>query len=149
MSTGKAIGAIATGIVAALLIVSMWVFSWGFFSRATADFRGETEQIEKTRADGDYRIGAYERFFDLCAAVQSKEAAIASLQQELETNPPAGRVTQVNATITAVRNSRAELINEYNADAAKTDTRAAFHASDLPHELDHDLEKTTCAAPSE
>ncbi len=39
-------------LVLAIVIGSMWIFGWGLFQRSTANFRGETEQIEKTKANG-------------------------------------------------------------------------------------------------
>lgn len=134
------------GFAALLVLASMWVFGWGAFTRATADFRGETGQIERTRADADYRIANYDHFFDLCASVQSKEATIDSLEQELETDPREQRAEQIQATLTAVRASRAEAINQYNADAAKEATAAQFRASNLPPKLSIDEGETECAS---
>lgn len=147
MAMSRKLGiALAVPVLLVALIFGS-IYGVGWVKQITADFRGETEQKEQTIADGSYRIVAYEHFFDLCAAVQTAEDSIASLEAELDTEPPQGRVTQINASITALRNSRADLINQYNADAAKEDTRAAFHSSDLPYQLDNDTEETTCAAP--
>lgn len=143
---GVAILVGVTALIVAVVLAAMWVFGWGWFSRATADFRGETNVTEQIHADGDYRITAYDKFFDLCAAVQSSESSIANLEAELETDPSDDRVEQLNASITAQRNNRSELITQYNADASKADTRANFLASDLPYQLDEDNEETQCAA---
>jgi hypothetical protein len=143
--TGGAIAAIVAAFVVVILIASMGVFGWGFFQRSTADFRGKTQQIEKTRANGDYRIGAYERFYDLCAAVQSDEQDVKNLEEEAKTATP-DRRAQIGATITGIKNGRAEKVTEYNADARKTDTRAHFLASDLPYQLSITIPEggTTC-----
>lgn len=140
---------LASAIALAVLIAaaSMWIFGWGFFQRETADFRGETDQVEQISGDADYRIAAYERFFDLCAAVQTKESEIEAAQTELDSTDPSDyRKQQLNANITAATSARAELINEYNADAAKEDTAANFRASGLPHQLDIEQEHTECTA---
>lgn len=133
-------------LVLAIVIGSMWIFGWGFFQRSTANFRGETEQIEKTRANGDYRIAAYDHFFNLCASVQSKEATIKALEKELERKPgpSESRVEQIYASITANEAIRAETINQYNVDAEKTATIGQFKASNLPYELNANTEETSC-----
>lgn len=143
------LGVIVSSFIALVLVVvigAMWIFGFGFFQRSTAGFRGETEQIERVQADPNYRIQAYDSFFNRCAAVQNKEATIKALKAELETNPPQSRVTQINATITALTAARAADINQYNADASKTDTRANFQASNLPYRLNENVESTSCAA---
>lgn len=141
---GAFIGAAALVLIVMLLVGSMYVFGWGFFKRATADFRGETAQTEQVYADPNFRISAYERFYDLCASIQSKEDNLENLNDELAASPTADREAQLRATITAVKNARNESIRKYNADARKEDTRGAFLASDLPYQIDPEEEKTTC-----
>lgn len=142
--------AIATAIAASVVIfsmvvASMFIFGWGFFSRATADFRGQTQAIERTRANADFRIQAYDRFFALCSAIQTDESRIAALNVELATDPPPDRVVQINASLTAVVTSRAGKIVRYNADATRDFTVGQFRDSDLPYRIS--LEgNTQCAA---
>lgn len=143
--SGLAIAAGAAVIVVALVIGAMALFGFGLFNRATADFRGTNQQIEKTRASGDYRIASYEHFFNQCVAVQNDEAQIASLKEELRTKPPADREMQVQASLTALRGSRASKINQYNADAQKEGTQGQFRSSDLPYRLDATKEETQCS----
>jgi hypothetical protein len=121
----------------------MWAFGFGLFSAGTAEVRGETGVRERTVADGNYRIAAYDRFFDLCAAVQAKEDAITALeaQQADATGTSKARITD---NLLALTTSRASLIRKYNADAAKEGTRGQFRASSLPYTLDPNRE-TTCA----
>lgn len=140
------LGLVALVLVGVVLLVlsTMWVFGFGFFSRATADFRGETEAIEQTRADGDFRISAYNRFFDLCSAVQADEDRIAAQRQELELASES-RAEQIRANITALQGSRAEKIRTYNADASKDFTVGQFRDSNLPYQLNINDESTTCA----
>lgn len=134
-------------IIVVLILAAMAVFGFGLFQRGTADFRGGTKAIEKTKGSGDFRIAAYDHFFNLCAAVQSDEASIDSLKEELNTNPSDGRKEQVQASMTALRSSRAEKINQYNADAHKDFTVGQFRDSQLPFTLDRNSEATTCTVP--
>lgn len=152
MIRGIGRGVIAFGlvIVTLILLASMWVFGWGFFSRATADFRGETAQIEDTLADPDYRIAAYDHFFGLCTAVQNTEAQIRGQEGELEAEGVTeARKGQIQSNLAALRASRESLINEYNNDAGREATVGQFHASNLPDRLDSEKEKTECVAPSD
>jgi hypothetical protein len=136
----------AMAIVVALVLSAMAVFGFGFFQRGTAEFRGKTGQIERTRANPAFRIASYDSFYNACAAVQSDEATISALKEELTTHPSPARVEQIQASLTALRAGRAEKINNYNADARKTATAGQFRASDLPYQLDRNAEETSCQA---
>lgn len=139
---------IALGVAITIgLMLGLW-FGITQFQRATADYRGETDLIEDTEANAHFRRTAYETFFDLCASVQSAETRIDALVEELHSDPPPRtyRAEELRATITAVRSQRASQINQYNADAAKDWTVGQFQANGLPHRLNEDQEKTTCAA---
>lgn len=143
----RAFVAAALILVTLMGLAAMWLFGWGFFQRETAGFRGETRVVEQVSADAGYRIAAYESFFDLCAAVQTKEAELAAAKSELDLHEQdSWRHGQLLANITAITSARAELINQYNADAAKADTAANFRSSDLPHQLDLETETTSCTA---
>lgn len=120
-------------VVIVVTVVVIWSLQW-----LTADVRGELDQREQTRADGTYRIAAYERFYDKCASVQALEDQIDNTEAD-ESLPENQKATN----LLALRNQRNALIREYNADARKEDTRGNFLASDLPYELNPD-EETTC-----
>lgn len=141
MSRKQTVGVV---VLAVVVIVALW-FGTTLWQRWTADWRGETAQIERTRADENFRIQAYDTFFDRCASVQTSEARIEALEEELETASDV-RADEIRATLTAVRAQRATQINQYNADAAKDWTVGQFQANGLPHRLNIDQEKTTCAA---
>lgn len=128
-------------LIATIFLVS--VYGFGFLQRGTADFRGETGQIEQTKANSDYRIAQYDHFYDSCASVKSIESKINNMQDELEGTEEEQRKIVLNTSITASKNKRAELIESYNADARKEATRGQFKASDLPYELNIE-EETTC-----
>lgn len=121
------------------------VYGFGFLQRGTADFRGETGQIEQTKANSDYRIAQYDHFYDLCASVRSIESKINNMEEEVEESE-GQRETTLKTSITASKNKRDELIESYNADARKEDTRGNFRASDLPYEIDKNEEETVCEA---
>lgn len=128
------------GVILIIGVASAIVFitDWG-----SAPVRGKLQARQQINS-GSYRIAAYDHFFDLCASVQSKEGSIAALQQELKTKPPQDRVTQINASITALRAARIDDIRQYNADAAKSYTEGQFRASSLPYQLNVNDKETTC-----
>lgn len=141
---GWGILAIIGAFLVFVLIASMNIFGWGFFQRSTADFRGETGQIEKVQADPNYRIAHYDMFFDKCASVKTSESTIRNQQKEMDAGVSEARKAQLQTNITAARNIRAEKINQYNADAMKDETAANFLASNLPYQLNEQDEVTTC-----
>lgn len=128
-------------LLVVLTVVSVFAFGWG--QRLTASFRGETAEREMTQADGRFRLATYEDFYQLCTAAQNSEAQIKSLEEELETDPPESRVTQINSSLTAVRASRASSINEYNSKAGQ-EHREAFHSNSLPERLSINDGETKC-----
>lgn len=133
---GRLIGAVVLFFV---ILVGI-VFIAGGASWLTAPFRGAVEQREIVQGDGNYRIAAYEKFYNDCAAVQALEDQIA-LMKANKSLPKDQRETN----ILALESNRNRLIRQYNADSRKADTIENFKASDLPYQLDTQKE-TTCSA---
>lgn len=133
-------------IILALIIGAVGIFGFGWLSNSTANFRGNVAKRNLVEANGSYRIAAYDHFFDLCQQVQAKEASITNVQDELKTAKDPQREVVLNASITALRNSRADLITQYNADSDKSYTEGQFKSSNLPYQLYVTQENTTCHA---
>lgn len=133
-------------IVVALIIGLVGIFGFGWLSNSTANFRGEVSKRNLVEANGAYRIAAYDHFFDLCQQVQAKEASITNVQDELKTTTDQQRALILNASITALRNSRADLITQYNTDSDKSYTEGQFKSSNLPYTLVVSQENTVCHA---
>lgn len=146
--SGKVITAFAGVLIMIMILSSMWIFGWGFFQRATADFRGETAALEQIKADPNSRISAYEHFFNLCASVQGHEDTIRALQAELDGEPSESRAEQIRGAITANQAARDGKIRDYNSDAAQDFTVGQFRDADLPERLDVDKEVTECVNES-
>lgn len=136
-------GVLAIIVFSLVCAAAIW-FGVTIFRKETADFRGSAAQTEQVRADGSYRIAAYDAFYNQCAGIQGKEATLAALKAELAEGPTPDRAAQVRATITAVASSRGADIAQYNADTAKAGTKAQFLSSTLPYVLDPNQEHTTC-----
>lgn len=137
------LAALSIVLITATILVLVFATGWG--KRLTAGFRGETAEREMTEASGRFRLATYEDFFDLCTSVQNAEARAANLEAELESGPTAARESQINSSLTAVRNQRASSANEYNSKAAQ-EHRTAFLSNNLPEKIDLNEENTECAA---
>lgn len=131
-------------VVAVVLFGLAVLLITGVFQKETADFRGSVDQTEQVQANGSYRIAAYNSFFNQCASIQTSEANIEFSLEELEQQLPPSRQLQVQANLNAQKAARVSAINQYNADAAKTDTQANFLSSTLPYFIDATQEKTVC-----
>lgn len=136
---GLGAGAVIAIVFAVIAVLGLGV--WGF-QVLTAPAKGAGDQrIIVNRAEN--RIERYNHFFDLCAEVQSREAALAALKDSPEP-ADAQQQTQRAANIVALTSTRSQLINQYNADARKEGTGAQFRDSSLPYSLDAAQEATTC-----
>lgn len=149
--SGLAVAFSATFIVLTIVIGSMAVFGFGLFQRSTADFRGETEAIERTQADGAFRIASYEWYFDQCAAIQAAEGRINAQLSELDGDPAPSedRRERINTNLAAMRGQRDALIARYNQEARKEETTGAFRANDLPMQINVSNPTTTCTFADE
>lgn len=139
----KGIGTGAGILLASIIGIVAIIFIGGAISIATANFRGTVDKNEKINADGGYRIAAYDEFYSLCSSIQSQADGIENQEEELENTEDPDRKETLESGILAMKNSRAETINEYNSKAAATGTRGQFRDSDLPYEIDSD-EEVSC-----
>jgi hypothetical protein len=108
-----------------------------------ADPIGQAKQYQRIHADPNYRIAQYDHFYDTCAAIQSAETRRASALSMWRTDKTNA---QYVANSAATTNIRAQVINQYNADARKADTAANFRASDLPYQISLKGNHTSCAS---
>lgn len=133
------------GVAVVLLIVALMAVVFGI-KWATADVRGAGDARERVHADGGYRIAAYDKFYDDCAAIQALEDKLTTARDRPADETYSDAIKGAN--VAALANQRAELVRAYNADARKADTKANFIASDLPAQIDPTQENTTCSAPT-
>ncbi|QFR02105.1 hypothetical protein F9278_44820 [Streptomyces phaeolivaceus] len=140
---GARLGAWAVaGVIGLAVLYVIGAFAFGGAGWITAPFRGEAEQRENTVGSGVFRQSTYEEFFELCEAVQNAEGTIEVLEEERKTASET-RTTQIDQSITALRATRIESVNDYNSKASQ-EHRAPFRDKDLPYSLDADAEHTTC-----
>ncbi|MGI5413715.1 hypothetical protein ACQEV9_43755 [Streptomyces chartreusis] len=140
---GARLGAWAVvGVIGLAVLYVIGAFAFGGAGWITAPFRGEAEKRENTVGSGEFRQTTYEQFFDLCEAAQNAEGTIQALQEERK-GASETRKTQIDQSITALKATRVESVNEYNS-KARQEHRAPFRDKDLPYRLDAGAERTTC-----
>ena len=144
-TTRRTVAGVPLAIVGLLVVVL--VLGAGFLGIRwlLAEPTGATEAREQTIGSGSYRIAAYDRFYDDCAAAVTTQQSLTTAQAAAAAEGiDPGRQAQLDANVTALTNLLNQQVNQYNADTRKEDTRANFLASDLPYELDT-TEEITCS----
>lgn len=137
-------GVALLAIFSILALSTVTLFATGTIQKWTADFRGGVKAKEQTTANGSFRVGTYEDFFNLCSSVQSDEDAIRNAEEELEAKETtADRKAKLRQNITATKNTRAETVRDYNSKAGN-EYRGAFKDSGLPATLDVNNFNTEC-----
>jgi hypothetical protein len=135
------------GILVALSLVgAVGSYALGWFA---APYQGKLAARQQINS-GNYRIAAYDHFFNLCASIQTADNNIATQESLLGQFQKGG--DDYNRTLTNIaglESVRADGINQYNADASKSYTVGQFRASNLPYQLPtHSYQKgeqITCA----
>lgn len=141
---GKAWGVALIALFSILALSTVTLLATGTLQKWTADFRGGVKAKEQTTANGSFRVGTYEDFFNLCSSVQSDEDAIRNAEEELEAKETtADRKARLRQNITATKNTRAETVRDYNAKAGN-EYRGAFKDAGLPATLDVNNFNTEC-----
>lgn len=133
--TPKMITAYVGGAIGVLLLVlvvgSFASWGWRWVAAPIEGAVGAREEIQSS----EFRIAAYERFFNLCSAVQSHEAQIDAISEELQEAPEEDR-SRIRSNLTGVRAQRMRLIREYNSEASRDYTTGQFRSANLPDRLD-------------
>lgn len=141
MNTGKtALWIVGICVFTVALWIGIAASIWGL-RVATAGIYGRGEARIQIQS-ADYRIPAYNHFFDLCAAIQGHEAGVEAARAQLEAVSEEDR-DRILANIAGLETQRVRSIAQYNADAEKDYTIGQFRDSDLPYQLDKES-KTKC-----
>lgn len=138
----------ALAVLALIAVIVAAILGGYAIKYYTADTRGKIAANEAIHANAQFRIEAYDRFFNQCAAVQTIEATLAATRAELSSHPTERREEQLHTNLTALVGARAEAVNQYNADAHKGYTAGQFRSNDLPPQLPVEIPEggTQCVA---
>jgi hypothetical protein len=128
-AVGILIGLVITAFVIAGIIWAL-SFAFGWFTAAPQGKLQARQQIQS----GNYRIAAYESFFNKCSSITTLDEA---LNQTLdnEKSDKGSDLTRDKVNFTAQLNSRNDAANQYNVDAQKSYTVGQFKASNLPYSI--------------
>jgi len=133
----------ACAILLVIVLAFMWVAGVGFFSKATAETRGQTGVREQTVADPRYRIANYDKFFEQCQAIVSLEGQIGLTKQSIQTDDQT-QLFYDQQNLRALQGRRLELVSVYNANAAKAGTAGQFRDASLPQKIEPNGDSTSC-----
>jgi hypothetical protein len=128
-------GSIGCFIIAGILFLSVAfpLGYWGFRVFFAEEIGRGNAEIEIQSAPS--RIARYEEFFNLCVSVQNAEIALDAESSRLEATTNPDEQSTVRTNISGLTATRANGINQYNANALKDYTDGQFRASNLPYQL--------------
>jgi len=125
---------IGAGIGVILLIWVLVIAIWGF-GVATAGIYGKGEAHKEIQSS-DFRIAAYEHFFNQYASIKSLEGQIDELTIQLNDMEKGSRAYNiVYSSLTGTKGLRHTAIQQYNADASKDWTAGQFRDNNLPYQI--------------
>lgn len=127
---------VVIGIV--VMIASIWAYR--YYTAETRGIIGQEERVQSAL----HRMGAYNHFYDLCAAIQGHEATLAASRSQLEDTSDENERQRIRANIAGITSQRARSIAQYNADARKEHTVGQFRDAELPYEISVEGENTEC-----
>lgn len=136
----KSAGSVLAAIVGfVLLVVVIGVVSYyggiiGNHVQANYNKRVVTSKIKQNINTPGFAQGQYERFFNLCAAVQTTEVTLDQQYIQLAQATTPEDKTRININIGGLISNRADAVNTYNAEGAEY-TRGRFLASNLTYPL--------------
>lgn len=122
-------GNIWAWVIGIVLIVGSVLLIGGVTGWITAPWKGKLEQRQQVNS-GNYRIVAYNQFFDECASITTDEQNLQAFYRQLQTATGDDKIrieTNITANIVDVN----QAINQYNADAQKSGTVGQFRASSV------------------
>ncbi len=129
---------ITVGIVSLLGAIILWIVIasaiWGF-GVATADIFGRGEAHKKIHS-ANFRMEAYDKFFNEYASIKGLEGQIDELTSQLNLLEPGTREYNLTlSSLTGTKGLRHTAIQKYNADAQKNWTEGQFRDRDLPYQI--------------
>lgn len=135
---------IGVGVAATIALVVGGGWAYRYFS---APIEGALQQRETVQSGGS-RIYNYNRFFNLCASVQSYEDQIDSQQQLLNNTNDEDHVSMIRRNISGLNAQRQNAIATYNAEARAIETGGQFRDDGLPETISRNLyngsNRTSC-----
>ena len=124
--------AIVVGVVAGMWLLAAAIWGIGI---ATAGIFGRGEAYKQIQS-AEFRIEAYQYFFNQYASIKSLEGKIDELEAQLQKLEPGTREYNYTlSSLTGTKGLRHEAIQKYNADTRKEYTEGQFRDKDLPYQI--------------
>ena len=129
-----AVGCLGIIIILVSGSIAALAFGWGF-QWVTAPLRGALDARETIQADGNFRIQAYNSFYNQCQSIQALERDIDSqlILFTSSTNENDKRIARAN--MTGINAARDGAIARYNTESHKQWTVAQFKSEALVYEI--------------
>jgi hypothetical protein len=121
-------GVVLLVVIGIIFAVGAWGFNW-----FAAPYQGKLQARQQINS-GDFRIQAYNQFFDNCASIQTDEQNLKQFYSDLKTAPKSDQ-SRIRTNITANMVDVNSAINQYNADSHKSYTVGQFKSSNLPYQI--------------
>lgn len=131
---------LSLAIAAFILLILAVTFVSGSMSIITAPFRGEVEKNERIEADGDYRIAAYDQFYDMCTDAQSLQGQIENQEGQIASTSDPEVKERLQMGKLGMEQQLESVVNKYNNQSQQDYTKGQFKDSNLPYELDTEQE---------
>lgn len=119
------------------VVIVGWCFSAGIWGLgvATAGIYGKGEAHKQIQS-ADFRIQAYDHFFNLYASIDANQKKLSDFEEQLALYEPGTK--EYNMTIVNINGVKSILhdsISQYNYDAQKNWTEGQFRDNDLPYQI--------------
>lgn len=152
--TFAAVGAVAAGIAAIVLIIAVSYYTGVVGNHVQASYNGRvvTSKVQQNVRTPAFAQAVYEQFFEDCNAVVAFNTQIAQAEQRVlamkavpddQFGQKAGRVADAISDLTGVRQAQVATAARYNA-AASEYTRGQFLDSSLPARINEPYTVVSC-----
>ena len=138
------LGQVGFVIGAVVTVVVLTIYISGGILQSTADFRGQTQEKERVNADGTYRITNYDYFYRTCNSIQAKNEKISLLEEQVRATDDENQKAGYEAGLLAEKQTKAELVAEYNAKVSQQNTAGQYRDAGLPAHIDTDDMEVSC-----
>ena len=132
------VAGIAAFFVVLFLVVSAGMVitgtSWGL-QWVIAPFRGAVDARNQIQGNGNFRIQAYNSFYNQCSSIQYLEGDADSQLALLQSSTNDNDKRIINANLAALEGTRAGAIARYNTESHKQWTVAQFKSEALIYEI--------------
>lgn len=127
---------IGIGLLVVVGLVAVIAGGWAF-RYYTAEIRGQVGAEEDIQSAA-YRVYSYDHFFKMYADIQAFDDQIRNQEELIAELSDEEEIQRYRKNINALRNRKASVVREYNADARREETAGQFRDDGLPYQIELD-----------